>query len=247
MSNYHGAAQARAIGIWTSATSAAMIVGPVLGGLSVDLATWRLAFFINVLPIAAVLWLLTRLEQRDVRLAGTRIDALGACLCAVGLGAAVYSLIDAPTRGWSDARIWAPAATGAALLVAFVWLQARARTPMMPLGLFRVRNFAWGNAATALIYGALALISFLIGVYLQEGPGLSATVAGLAQLPVVFLMILLSPRVGALAGRVGPRAFMTLGPSSWPSARCSSSPCRATSPTGRRSSRTSSPSGSASR
>ncbi len=212
MSNYRGAAQARAIGVWTSATSAAMIVGPILGGLSVDLATWRLVFVINVLPIAAVLILLTRLEQRDVRVAGTRIDAWGAVLCALGLGAAVYALIEAPTRGWSDARIWVPAAAGVALLVAFVWRQAKARHPMMPLGLFRARNFAWGNAATALIYGALALVSFLIGVYLQEGPGLSATQAGLAQLPVVFMMILLSPRVGALAGRIGPRVFMTAGP-----------------------------------
>ena len=212
MSNYRGAAQARAIGLWTSATSAAMIVGPILGGLSVDLATWRLVFVINVVPIAAVLWLLARLEQRDVRVAGTRIDGWGAGLCALGLGAAVYALIEAPTHGWSDARIWLPAAAGVALLVAFVWRQAVARAPMMPLGLFRVRNFAWGNAATALIYAALALVSFLIGVYLQEGPGLSATAAGLAQLPVVFLMIVLSPRVGALAGRIGPRVFMTLGP-----------------------------------
>ena len=212
MSNYRGAAQARAIGIWTSATSAAMIVGPVLGGLSVDLATWRLVFVINVLPIAAVLVLLTRLEQRDVRVPGTRIDAWGAVLCALGLGAAVYALIEAPTRGWSDARIWVPAGAGVALLVAFVWRQAVARHPMMPLVLFRVRNFAWGNAATALIYGALALVSFLIGVYLQEGPRLSATEAGLAQLPVVFMMILLSPRVGGLAGRIGPRFFMTAGP-----------------------------------
>jgi EmrB/QacA subfamily drug resistance transporter len=212
MSNYRGAAQARAIGVWTSATSSAMIVGPILGGLSVDLATWRLAFVINVLPIAGVLWLLTRLEQRDVRVAGTHIDAWGAALCALGLGAAVYALIEAPTRGWSDAGIWVPAGAGVALLVAFVWRQRGAAAPMMPLALFRVRNFAWGNVATALIYGALALVSFLIGVYLQEGPGLTATEAGLAQLPIVFMMILLSPRVGGLAGRIGPRFFMTTGP-----------------------------------
>jgi EmrB/QacA subfamily drug resistance transporter len=212
MANFRGPAQAKAIGTWTGLTSAAMILGPIVGGLCVDLASWRLAFLINVVPIAWVLYLLTRLEQRDVRAADASVDLPGALLCVVGLGGTVYALIEAPHLGWSHPAIWASATVGAGALAAFLWRQATSARPMMPLGLFGARNFAWGNAATALIYGALALSGFLIGVYLQEGIGLSATVAGAAMLPVTLTMVLFSSRVGALAGRLGPRIFMTVGP-----------------------------------
>jgi MFS family permease len=83
---------------------------------------------------------------------------------------------------------------------------------MMPLSLFRIRNFGWGNLATLFVYAALSLNGFVIGVYLQQGAGLSATAAGLASLPITILMILLSARAGAWAGRWGPRIFMTVGP-----------------------------------
>ena len=212
MSAYSGAAQARAIGVWTSVTSAAMIVGPVLGGAAVDLASWRLAFGINVLPIAAALILLARLGRRDAHLADTSIDFPGALLCAVGLGGIAFALIEGRTRGWADPVIVATAAVGAASTAAFLLREARARQPMMPLALFRARNFAWGNAATLLVYAGLSLVSFLSGIYLQQGAGLTATAAGLALLPVVLMMALLSARIGALAGRLGPRLFMTVGP-----------------------------------
>ena len=91
-------------------------------------------------------------------------------------------------------------------------VSAPARNPVLPLELFRVRNFWVGNVATAFIYGALSLNGFVVGVYLQQGAGLSATLAGLASLPSTLLLILLSTRVGALAGKWGPRLFMTVGP-----------------------------------
>jgi len=84
--------------------------------------------------------------------------------------------------------------------------------PLMPLSLWKVRNFWSGNIATALIYGSLSLNFFALGVYLQQGAGLPATLAGLATIPVTLIMILFSGRVGALAGRFGPRLFMTIGP-----------------------------------
>ena len=212
MWNFRGSAQARAIGTWTGVTSAAFLVGPVLGGAFVDLASWRWAFVINVVPIGVTLWLLTRLTQKDVRRSGAHIDFPGALLCVVGLGAAVYALIEAPTRGWGDLVIVASAVVGVVALAGFLMRQASAREPIMPLNLFRVRNFAWGNIGTALIYGALSLSGFVIAVYLQEGAGLKATAAGLASLPIMMMMMLLSSRVGGLVGRVGPRIFMTLGP-----------------------------------
>jgi predicted MFS family arabinose efflux permease len=94
----------------------------------------------------------------------------------------------------------------------FLVRQRLARQPMMPLSLFRVRNFWSGNVATAFVYAALSLNGFVLGVYLQQGAGLPATLAGLATLPVTILMIAFSSRAGALAGRFGARPFMTAGP-----------------------------------
>ena len=211
-SNFSGAAQGRAIGIWTAMTTSAMIVGPLIGGLLVDLVSWRLAFLINVLPIAATLILLARGGIRDTRRPDASIDWLGAALCTVGLGAMVYALIEQPNHGWASPMIWVPLVGGAAMFVAFILRQRFVRSPMLPLDLFRVRNFWTGNVATAFIYGALALNGMVVVVYLQEGADLSATLAGLASLPMTVLMILFSSRSGALSGRWGPRLFMTVGP-----------------------------------
>ncbi len=211
-SNFSGAAQSRAIGIWTAMTTSAMIVGPLLGGVLVDLASWRLAFLINVLPIGATLVLLARGGIRDTRHPNASVDWLGAVLCTLGLGGMVYALIEQPNQGWSSPAIWMPLLGGAALFAAFLLRQRSVRSPILPLDLFRVRNFWTGNVATAFIYGALALNGLVVVVYLQEGAGLKATFAGLASLPMTILMILFSSRVGALSGKWGPRLFMTVGP-----------------------------------
>ncbi|GEP48099.1 MFS transporter [Microbacterium saccharophilum] len=211
-STFQDAAQARAIGIWTALTTAAMLVGPLLGGLLIDLASWRWAFFINVVPIAVTLFLVPRMGVHDVRQPGARVDWLGAALCAVGLGATVFALIEQARLGWGDPLVWGTGVGGVVLLVAFVLRQRRVASPMLPLELFRVRNFSAGNLATLLIYGALSLNGVVVAVYLQESAGLSATAAGLASLPSTVLLVLLSSRAGALAGRWGARIFMTVGP-----------------------------------
>src|SRR6478752_9779276 len=107
-SNFSGPAQSRAIGIWTAMTTSAMIVGPLIGGLLVDLASWRLAFLINVLPIGATLVLLARGGIRDTRHPNASVDWLGAVLCTLGLGGMVYALIEQPNQGWSSPAIWMP-------------------------------------------------------------------------------------------------------------------------------------------
>ncbi|WP_106816443.1 MFS transporter [Microbacterium timonense] len=211
-SNFSGAAQSRAIGVWTAMTTSAMIVGPLIGGALVDFASWRLAFLINVLPIGATLVLLARGGFRDTRHADASIDWLGAALCTLGLGGMVFALIEQPNLGWSSPAIWGPLVLGAGLFVAFILRQRFVRSPILPLDLFRVRNFWTGNVATTFIYGALALNGLVVVVYLQEGPGLPATLAGLASLPMTILMILFSSRIGALSGKWGPRFFMTVGP-----------------------------------
>jgi len=211
-SNFRGQAQARAIGIWTAMTTGAMVAGPVIGGLFVDFLSWRFAFLINVLPIAAVLALLVVLGHEDVRREDAAIDWLGAVLCTLGLGGPVYALIEQPNLGWGNPAIYLSLALGLLALVGFLVRQRVAAQPMMPLSLFHVRNFWTGNVATAFIYGALSLSGFVLGVYLQQGAGLKATLAGLASLPSTIIMILFSSRVGALSGQYGPRLFMTLGP-----------------------------------
>ncbi|MBO9624930.1 MAG: MFS transporter [Microbacterium sp.] len=206
-----GGVQARAIGVWTAFTTAAQLVGPLLGGLFVDYLSWRFVFLINVVPIAVTLVLLARLRLPE-RPSGVRVDWWSGALCAVGLGALVFALIEQPTRGWASPMIWAPAAGGVVLFALFLARQRRSAAPLMPLSLFRVRDFAWGNLATLFVYAALSLNGFVIGVYLQQGAGLPATAAGLASLPMTILMILVSSRAGAWAGRLGPRLFMTVGP-----------------------------------
>ena len=210
-STFSGPAQARAIGTWTSFTTGAMVVGPLLGGVLVDLASWRLAFLINVIPIAITLWLV-RGTKDPQRRPDARIDIIGALLCTVGLGGVVFALIEQPRLGWTHAGILVTAIGGAVLFTLFLLRQRTVRAPILPLDLFRVRNFWTGNVTTTFVYAALSLNGFVVAIYLQQGAGLSATLAGLASLPVTILMILLSSRIGSLAGRWGARGFMTVGP-----------------------------------
>jgi EmrB/QacA subfamily drug resistance transporter len=213
-STFRGAAQGRAIGIWTGMTSGAMIVGPLLGGLFVDLLSWRWAFVINVVPITLTLVLLVLLGHRDTRRPGVSIDYPGAVLCTLGLGGPVYALIEQSNLGWGHPAIYLSMGLGLLAFAAFLVRQRFAREPIMPLSLFRARNFWTGNVATAFVYGALALNGFVLVVYLQrdDGPDLPATLAGLASLPITIIMVLFSSRIGALSGRFGPRLFMTVGP-----------------------------------
>jgi MFS family permease len=211
ISTFSGKAQGKAIGTWTAWTGMAFIFGPLLGGFFVDTLSWRWVFAINVMPIAVTLWLMRDLSQSDpAKKVG--VDILGAILCAAGLGAAVYALIEQPHYGWSSPHIFVPLVVGVGLLAAFVWHEKKDPEPMLPLSLFKVRNFAYGNLATLAIYGGLSVAMFLVVVYVQQVAGYSAIQAGLALMPVTLIMFFLSSRFGALASTYGPRLFMALGP-----------------------------------
>lgn len=212
LSTFSGTAQAKAIGSWTAWTSTAFLAGPLVGGLLVDLVSWRLVFAINVLPIVVTLVLLARLPRDRAPDAGARVDVLGAALGVLGLGLPVFALIEQATFGWASPVIIVPAIVGGAAFLGFLWWEGRTSQPMMPLSLFSVRNFWVGNVATTLIYSALSLGSFVLAVFLQQVGGYSATLAGLALLPVTVFSILLAGLFGTLAGRFGPRLFMTIGP-----------------------------------
>jgi len=212
ISEFRDAAQAKAIGLWTAWTSASFLAGPVLGGLFVDLLSWRLVFAINVLPIAITVWLLVVLGRRDRRREGARVDVVGAILGVVALGGPVFALIEQGRLGWSHPGILIPVIAGIVALAAFLWWERRTPQPMLPLGLFRNRNFAWGNLATTFVYAALSLGPFVLTLFLQQQAGYPATLAALATLPVSLGNVLLSGWFGSLSGRYGPRLFMTLGP-----------------------------------
>lgn len=211
-SRFDGGMRGRAIGIWTAMTTGAMIVGPLIGGVFVDYLSWRVAFVINVVPIGITLWLLHTLGERDERRPDARIDWLGAALCTFGLGGAVFALIEQPNLGWGSPVIWGTFTVGIVLFALFLWRQRSATAPMLPLDLFRIRNFWTGNIATLFVYAALSLNGFVVTVYLQQEAGFSATLAGLASLPTTVMMVLLSASMGSLSDRFGPRLFMTVGP-----------------------------------
>jgi EmrB/QacA subfamily drug resistance transporter len=210
---FTGARQAGAIGTWTAWTGTAFVVGPPLGGFLVDALSWRWVFGINVLPLAVTLYLTTKLtsEELGARRAA-RVDVVGAALCAVGLTAAVYGLIELQRLGPADPAVLTGLVLGAACLIAFPWWESRTPNPIMPLHLFATRNFAVGNLATVFLYAAVSLGTLIVALFLQETVGMSASRAGLATLPLPVLSFFLARRFGTLAGRHGPRAFMAVGP-----------------------------------
>jgi EmrB/QacA subfamily drug resistance transporter len=211
MSSFSGKEQGKAIGSWTAWTGISFVVGPLLGGFLVDSASWRLVFAINVIPVALCLWLL-RMMDKPERPKNAEVDIFGAVLCSVGLSATVFALIEQPHYGWTSVRILAPLIAGTVCLALFIWHESRTSIAMLPLSLFRVRNFSVGNVATVGIYGGLSIATFLIVIYLQQVSGYSALSAGVALLPITIIMFFLSSRFGALAGKYGPRIFMTAGP-----------------------------------
>ena len=207
---YQDRERARAIGTWTAWTGTAAIVGPLLGGILVDWTSWRLIFAVNVLPVAITLLLMTGLKESPRR--PTPLDFPGALLAVVGLAGTVYALIEQDQLGWTHPAVILPLAVGIVALVLFVVREARTPAPMMPLSLFRARNFLFGNLVTLGAYAALSLGTFAVTVFVQEAGGFSATEAGLAALPLPIAMLLLSTYFGNLAGKYGPRIFMTAGP-----------------------------------
>jgi EmrB/QacA subfamily drug resistance transporter len=203
----------KAIGAWSGLGGVATAIGPFVGGYLVEAASWRWVFLINV-PLAAVVLVVAQRhvpETRDHTITG-RLDPAGAALGAIGLGGLTYALIEAPSQGNGSPAVLTSAAIGVLALVAFVVAEAKQRSPMLPLGVFRSTQFSAANAVTFVVYGAFGGVLFLLVLQLQVVSGFSPIVAGTALLPITVIMLLFSARSGQLASRIGPRLQMSVGP-----------------------------------
>jgi EmrB/QacA subfamily drug resistance transporter len=210
---FSGEERGAAIGTWTAWTGVAFVVGPLVGGWLVTNASWRWIFLINIPFVVATLALVAyAVPKRDQGNERARVDVLGGVLCALGLGGPVFALIEAPTRGWSDPLIVGSLAGGVTLFAFFLVWERRSSEPMLPLRLFSRRNFSFANIETLTVYAGLSTLTFFLVLFVQQIAGYSALKSGLALLPVTIVMFLLSPRVGRLSMRHGPRLFMGVGP-----------------------------------
>ncbi len=210
--SFRPADRARAIGAWSGLGGVATAFGPLLGGYLIGAISWRAIFLIN-LPIGIfVAWAATEHvpESRDP-MAPRRVDLRGAVLAALGLAGTTYALIEAPGKG-ASAAVLVAGVGGLLALAAFFWAETRAPNPMLPLGIFRSRQFSAANAVTFVVYAALGGFFFLLVAFLQISMGYTPIEAGAASLPVTLIMLALSARSGALAQRIGARLPLTVGP-----------------------------------
>jgi len=210
---FEGAARARAFGLWAAVTAALGTLGPPIGGIIVEFFGWRALFLLNVplLLIAAWLAWTYMAESRDETASGN-FDWLGAIVAAVGVGGSAFGAVRGYQTNWSEPVALAALGIGVLALVAFPFLMARRRRPLVPLDLFRIRAFSTINLSTLLIYGVLYAGAGFQALFLQGTLGYTPLGASLIGLPTGILLTLLSTRVGTLSGRLGVRPFLIAGP-----------------------------------
>jgi EmrB/QacA subfamily drug resistance transporter len=205
--------RARAIGAWSGLGGVAIAAGPLIGGYLITAASWRWIFFINVPLAVAVVSLGARHlpESRDPSASG-KLDNAGSLAAVVFLSGITFACTEAPTLGWSSPAVLATLLIGIAALAGFFFREGHAASPMLPLSIFRDRQFAATNTVTFIVYAALTGATFLLPVTLQVVSRYSPLESGLALLPLTIIMLGLSARSGRLAARIGPRLQMSIGP-----------------------------------
>ena len=210
---YPQAERGAAIGTWSGFSGITAAIGPVIGGFLVEHYSWPWAFLINLpFGVAVLVMCALRVPESVGSSHGDPVDLRGACWVTVGLAGIVFALIEGPARGWTSVPILATAGTGVVALALFVRVEARGRTPMLPLAWFRQRTFAGTNLLTLLLYAALGGSLFFLPLDLIQVQGYGATAAGAALLPFIAIMFLLSRWAGGLVDVFGSRLPLVVGP-----------------------------------
>jgi len=205
--------RAQAIGTWSGLSGVGAAIGPFIGGYLIQAVSWRLIFLINLPLVVAVVWIAQRHvpETSDPTSVG-RLDIAGAGLATLSLGTLIYGLIRGSDVGWTQTGVVLSLVVALVAGFVFVMVEQRVAHPMLPLGIFRSRQFTGANMVTFLVYGALGGALFLLPIQLQQVLGYSPLEAGTALLPVTVVMLALSSQAGKLSQRIGPRLPMTIGP-----------------------------------
>ncbi len=203
----------RAIGIWAGLSGVSTAFGPLLGGYLIHAISWRTIFFLNIPLALSAVWITWQHVPENYNPGASRnLDWIGAAATVIGLGGVAFGLIEGPERGWSSQLVLASFVAGIAGLVFFPFWELRVAHPIVPLRLFRIRNFTGSNLVTLGVYFTFYGALFFFVLDLQQVQGYTPLEAGAALLPITLLLMLLSPRIGGLMNRTGARLPMSVGP-----------------------------------
>jgi EmrB/QacA subfamily drug resistance transporter len=210
--SFHPDDRSKAIAVWASGSAIAAGLGPLVGGYLVDALHWRWIFVLPLLVVAVAAVGLRHIPETRGDSLGRHLDLPSAGLALLAVAGLVYAVVQGPVDGFTAPSTVAAAAVGGVAGAGFVLAQFRRRDPMVPLRLFRSRQFSGANLFTVLAYCAIGGSFFFCAVHFQTSLGYTALAAGAAMLPVNVMMFVGSPRAGALSARYGPRWFVTVGP-----------------------------------
>lgn len=202
----------KAMGFWGGVSGLALAIGPSLGGVLVQAASWRWIFFINV-PIGILLLIaaLRYVPESTDPISVKQIDYPGVAVLTASLFCLTFALIEGQNYGWDSGLILGLFAAAVAGFVVFVLIQRRQRQPLMELGLFRIRTFTVTNLVGLVLSFGMMGVFFLLPVFLQAILGYSAIKAGLVMTPLAAIVIIASPTSGTLSDRFGPKWLMVTG------------------------------------